>query len=87
MESSIKETLVKAVIDNNKTDVFVECPHCKHTEQHPTDEQRHHLQTFNIVMWKPDEEDKNEVSIMECIPCKEFFELEWKYNALYEWVN
>ena len=63
-------------------DVYLECPHCQHWESQPVDQQRHHLQTFNILAWEEDSEDKNEVSDMECIPCKNWFKLEWDYKNI-----
>jgi DNA-directed RNA polymerase subunit RPC12/RpoP len=64
------------------TDVYVECPHCKHAEQHPADEQRHHIQTFEILEWEQDVSGQPEVSIMKCIPCKGEFRLTWDYSKV-----
>ena len=37
------------------------CPKCKNCEGHPVDEQRHHLQSFEIIKWL-DEKDFRDVS-------------------------
>lgn len=63
-------------------EVFVPCPHCEAGEEHPRDEQRHHLQTFDIIKWLPDREGENEVSIMQCHNCNNVFEIEWDYNNI-----
>lgn len=60
-------------------DVYVECPHCYHWECQPVDQQRHHLQTYEILEWLPDEEGKDEVSIMKCLCCRKQFRLTWNY--------
>ncbi len=61
-------------------DIQVICPNCGEWESQPIDQQRHHLQTFSILEWKPDVEGKNEVSVMECTGCTWSFELEWDYQ-------
>lgn len=63
-------------------DVTVSCPHCEHWEAQPIDQQRKHLQTFRILEWLPENEDDNELSRMECIPCGKEFTLEWDYDNL-----
>jgi len=69
----------KSYIDNDLTDVFVTCPHCKNCEQHSIDEQRHHLQVFSIIEWVGEENDI-EVSHTKCESCKKVFKLYWKYK-------
>jgi hypothetical protein len=71
---------IKIEVSKDFTDVFVTCPHCDNCEQHPIDEQRHHLQTFDIIEWEEDKEDSNEFSIMSCCTCKKEFRLEWDYD-------
>jgi len=61
-------------ITTNETDVFIECPYCKMTEQHPIDEQRSHLQYFRLISWKDD------ASITQCTSCNSLFDLEWDYE-------
>jgi len=68
----------KIVVD--KRDVHVQCPHCNHGESHTIDEQRHHIQTFDIKTWLPDRENFNEFSIMVCHVCTNEFSLEWDYE-------
>lgn len=75
------------------TDVYIECPHCGHSESHPADEQRSHIQTFDILEW-PDpftysrkwvNECYIEESKMKCHVCKNEFTLIWDYsNIVYE---
>jgi hypothetical protein len=66
------------VIDNK--DVIVECPNCKAAEGHPIDEQRHHLQNFEIVEWLENNKQGLEVSKMLCSCCKKHFNLIWDYS-------
>ena len=63
-----------------KHDVYVECPKCGNFEYHPINEQRHHLQVFEITDWSEDDEHSNEISEMKCVECKHGFRLEWDYN-------
>ncbi len=76
--SEIKILEVTQTIDNDEHDIFVNCPHCDHCEQHPIDEQRHHIQTFDLE-WL-DEENNIEVSLMKCHVCKQDFKMYWKYD-------
>ncbi len=76
----IYENTHQDIVDENDGDVYIECPHCEHCESHPIDEQRHHLQTFEILDWLPDEENKPEVSVMKCLGCHKQFRLTWNYN-------
>jgi hypothetical protein len=66
-------------LDDNGEDIFIECPHCQHTEQQPVDQQRHHLGTFNIMKWL-DEIDDVERSLMECCGCSGNFIQAWDYK-------
>lgn len=67
------------------TDVFIECPHCGHSESHPADEQRNHIQTFDILEWSEDVQGQHEESKMKCHVCKNEFTLIWDYsNIVYE---
>jgi len=70
-------------IDNNDDYIFVTCPNCEQCEQHQVDEQRHHLQSFDIVEWL-EEEKGVEVSLMNCHVCKTDFKLTWKYNEKFK---
>ena len=54
-------------------DVHVCCPHCKATEQHPQDEQRHHLQNFNL--WQNLGPFRSQLL---CVNCNEDFVINWK---------
>lgn len=73
----MKEQTITVLESSRYTDVYVECPNCGHCEQHPVDEQRHHIQTFDIVEWV---KETPEVSVMKCHPCKEEFRLIWDYD-------
>lgn len=66
--------MTQTKITTNETDVFIECPYCKMTEQHPIDEQRSHLQNFRLISWKDD------ASITQCMSCNSLFDLEWDYE-------
>lgn len=70
------------IIDDNDGYVHIGCPHCEHMEGHPVDEQRHHIQTFDILKWEDDVDDEPEVSIMKCHVCKGEFKLIWEYNEV-----
>ena len=72
------------ITEDGNTDVIITCPKCDNSEEMGADEQRHHLGTFNILEWKPDEEGKNEVSNMQCKLCQHKFELEWDYQNIIE---
>ena len=69
-------------IENDAKDIHVSCPHCGHCESHPTDEQRHHIQTFDIVEWLDDVNDI-EQSKMKCHVCKNEFQINWNYDNSY----
>lgn len=73
--------LMTAYIDNDFDDVFVTCPHCGQCEQHPIDEQRHHLQVYNILSWEEDSEEGDEVSRISCDTCHREFTLVWRYKV------
>lgn len=68
-------------IEYDDGEVHIECPHCGHTESHPADEQRHHLQYFSILKWDPDVEGVNEFSLTSCHGCSREFRLEWDYTV------
>ena len=72
--------MVRIKVQSNDWDIHLECPHCDNWEQLGVDEQRHHLHTLPILEWYPDEKDKNEVSLHECLQCKNKFEVEWDYD-------
>lgn len=65
-------------------DVVVTCPCCNHWECMSADEQRHHIQTFDITEWREDVEGRNELSEMVCHVCKGEFLLEWDYENVDE---
>lgn len=44
-------------IENDENEIHVVCPHCENCESHPIDEQRHHLQNFDLVAWLEDVND------------------------------
>ncbi len=79
--TTIEVSEVTQTIDNDDNDIFVNCPHCEHWEQHPIDEQRHHIKTFDLK-WL-DEENNIEVSLMKCHVCKQDFKMYWKYDENY----
>ena len=62
--------------------IHIECPNCKSTEQQPSDQQRSHLQCFELIEWVGIGEDKNDtdLSIHKCNSCKQSFIIEWDYN-------
>lgn len=66
---------------SEEDNIEVNCPHCEHWEQQPTDQQRHHLQSFDILDWLEEENDV-EQSHMKCHVCKEEFVLSWDYENL-----
>lgn len=53
-------------------DIYVKCPECGNSESQPIDQQRSHLQTFNVVSWV-----KENQSLCECDVCKKQFLLNW----------
>ena len=53
--------------------ILVECPICKNWEEIPIDEQRSHLQNFEIVDWLDEE-----TSFTECKECGKYFLLKWE---------
>jgi hypothetical protein len=65
-------------------DIFVACPHCNNSEEQSGDEQRHHLQVFEITEWREDVEGQNELSEMRCCCCGGEFLLEWDYENVQE---
>ena len=69
---------VKIITYAQEVEIYMTCPKCKNCEGHPVDEQRHHLQSFEIIKWL-DEKDGNEVSQMFCVSCGENFLAEWIY--------
>jgi len=75
-------------IENIQDNIQVTCPHCNNWEQQSSDQQRNHLQTFDIVDWLDDlikhKNDSNGVerSHMKCLECgKEFVSL-WDYDEI-----
>ena len=68
-------------VETEGGDITVKCPHCDNWESQPIDQQRHHLQTFEISEWLDTEGTDNiEVSLMTCKMCEKMFELSWIYN-------
>jgi len=67
-------------IDNDQNNIWVHCPHCEACEEQSIDEQRHHLQSYDIVKWIDVDNDKPEISIMKCHVCGNEFELIWNYQ-------
>lgn len=79
--------MIRVKAEFSESDVFIECPHCdQNCEQHPIDEQRHHIQTYDLEWYKDGKEvhseSGNEVSFMTCHMCKGEFELEWDYSNI-----
>ena len=68
--------MVRVNIENDAREVVITCPHCEHCESLPIDEQRHHLQTIELMEWRATEE---ELSLMKCLQCEGYFELTWNY--------
>ncbi len=77
--TTIEVSEVTQTIDNDDNNIYVECPHCENCEEHPIDEQRHHIQTFDVVKWL-EEENNIEVSLMKCHVCKKEFKMLWEYD-------
>lgn len=67
-------------LDHNEDYIFIHCPNCKDCEQHPIEEQRWHLQTYDIIIWEADTEEEHHASLMKCTGCKEDFIQLWNYN-------
>ena len=65
--------------------VTVYCPCCDNWEELNVDETRDHLGSFDILEWKKDTPNKNEVSAMYCFVCNNRFELEWDYTPKTEY--
>lgn len=76
--------LSKIWVSSDERAVTIECPSCDNWENHPIDEQRHHLQSFSILEWAEDENGEPEVSLMECLCCKTKFPLTWDYENIEE---
>ena len=81
----MKKAIPVASLENDANYIHIACPNpeCNHCESHPIDEQRHHLQTFDILDWI-DEGKENETSLMKCHVCKELFKQEWNYKEFIE---
>jgi hypothetical protein len=75
----IKEEIKNVTVQIIDDDINIECPNCENWEQQPVDQQRHHLQSFNIEKWLENEK-KLDVSQMQCTQCKTDFKLIWDYN-------
>jgi hypothetical protein len=71
----MKKTRTKVDEDN----ISIDCPHCDNWEEQPVDQQRHHLQTFDMGEFL-EEEQGNQVSTMKCLECKESFNIVWDYD-------
>lgn len=67
-------------VQSDDKDIYIECPYCDNWEQLGIDDPRHRLHTVPIIEWYEDEKGKNEVSLHECIQCKNKFEVEWDYS-------
>lgn len=74
--------MIETKIINDETSIYIECPHCGSGEEIDEDHPRHKLGSFNLISWEPDQENKNEVSLMACLDseCKKEFLLEWDYH-------
>ena len=77
--NSLSEPTKEITVQSDEEYVFITCPHCEHWEQHPIDEQRHHIQTFDLKDWLPEVNDKG-ISLMKCHVCKIDFKLIWDYD-------
>ena len=73
--NNLKKTTMKTTtIEHDKKEIHVTCPYCNNCESHSIDEQRHHLQYFEILNWK-----NNDTSVMKCCTCDNMFNQIWKY--------
>ena len=93
-ESDLYNTLEKLLIkvgvaiDDNEDDkadtILIKCPECANWEEHPTDEQRKHLQAFDLIEWLPDHDCGAEQSKMKCAVCNHEFVMVWDYDKVLE---
>lgn len=79
------KVMQKISVVGDGQNVVVTCPHCNHSEEHPVDEQRHHLQTFDVNHWG--DVDGIELSFMSCHECSGDFRLLWNYDNKEEIVE
>ena len=70
----------RAVIESDCRDIHLECPNCEMWEQLSVDEPRNRLNALPIIEWVPTSAEDNEVSINECVGCRNKFEVEWDYD-------
>jgi hypothetical protein len=70
----------KAVIESNNRDIHLECPNCEMWEQLGVDDPRKRLNALPIIEWVTTSAEDNEVSINECVGCRNKFEVEWDYD-------
>ncbi len=73
------DLLITSTIESDDDDIYVECPKCKNCETHPIDEQRWHLQSFEIE-GIDFEEGKIASSHTKCVSCGTHFKTIWDYS-------
>ena len=65
----------------DQDDVHINCPNCENGECQPIDQQRHHLQTFDLLEWcTVEDKNKPEESILKCLSCEKKFKMIWDYK-------
>ena len=70
----------KAVIESDCSDIHLDCPNCEMWEQLGVDDPRKMLNALPIIEWVTTSAEDNEVSINECVGCRNKFEVEWDYD-------
>lgn len=71
--------ILKSNLITENESITIKCPNCDHWEEQPIDQQRHHLQTFEIKKWIDEDSENNERSIMCCGECNAEFQQTWDY--------
>jgi hypothetical protein len=81
MTNPIKVLILGDKKINEDLNIHVECPVCDNWEQQPIDQQRHHLQCFEIIEHRGIKEVGDiELSDIKCLDCNSDFVIEWDYN-------
>lgn len=72
------ETVITRIYD--ESDVYIECPNCKASEEQPIDQSRKHFQYMRVLEWLPDVKGRDEISVNQCIECDHKFMVQWDYT-------
>lgn len=77
----LEDGTIYVFLENNEKDISIMCPECDQWEDHPIDEQRHHIQNFDYELLN-ELIDGHQVSKMKCHTCKTDFKLIWNYKTV-----